>query len=227
MKKYLLQTIILLCATVQVNAQDIFKNTYLGVHVTLFADFILSPESLESLNSPNYYMLNGEYLAPGETLPTQSFLINTISMGAEVRQNLIDFDENTALGVALPLTLGYGEITNNPFRSLAHVKGYGSLQLPLLLAIYKGLGSTYDTDKYSGFSCGLGVQYVKIGLVPERTYGENMYAGKTGFVTPVATLGVHFLTGDNVNELRVKYGFGFTPGAGKTLSLSIHTLLNY
>ncbi len=228
MRKHLVLIVLIVATSFTVNAQRKYPNTFVSAHVMLFADFILTPQSTEYLTTGMPGYLNNEFVNAGEGLITQSFMINTLSLGAEIRHNVLTINDNLALEVSLPLTLGYGEMRSSPFNEkLAYVQGYGSLQLPILFGIHTNCGSTYSDDHETGFSFRLGSQYTKMGLVRDTKSFENIYAGKTSYFTPVATIGVHFWLGSYITELRLKGGMGFSPESGKTLSLSIHTLFNY
>lgn len=189
MIKYFIVGLCLTLATIDAQAQRKFRNTYVGVHVTLFADMILSPQSTETLSGGGPGFINDQYVPAGGSIGAQTFTINTISLGGEIRQNLVEIDDHTALGLALPLTLGYGETRSNPFaEQMVYTKGYGSLQLPLLLAFYKNLGAMYGANQDYGFSCGVGSQYTKVGLVLDKSNPEDRVVGQTSFFTPVVTL---------------------------------------
>lgn len=73
-------------------------------------------------------------------------------MGIEPRFNLKEFNENSALSVSSPISLGIGSSYSAAGDELVvkGAEGFGSVQVPLLLKLYLGNGSTYTTQKNLG-----------------------------------------------------------------------------
>ena len=181
-------------------------------------------------------------------IPFQSMQYNIISLGLEPRYNLKEFDDNTALTLASPVSFGIGVTTPvDPDKlEVNGSSGFGSIQIPIILKLFLGNGSTYNTEKDFGFNIGGGLELNKIGLI--NLSGESDKFNKA-FVMPCVTAGILFMRGDSPLEVNFKYGFGSMTtqdinsqgdplldnnglpyrrtARGQTLKLSFTYLMNY
>lgn len=223
-------------------AQDVKDRFFLAFHSSTYLDLVRSPLFEESIKVGTSVDQKPIY----KDVPVQSFNLNIFSIGLEPRYNLREFDDNSALAISAPFSIGLGQSgpANN---DVLGVSGIGSFQLPLLAKLYIGSGSTYRSEKDYGISIGGGLEVNRIGLL-QMDAGSEDQAKNRAWVIPVATLGVHFWRGYNPMEINLKYGAGNvknyyvdkfgTPlsdngsvaeGAAKSTSfrLSISYLLNY
>ena len=252
MKKYFLAlfSLIFLAAPASAQNDDYNENFFLSFHSTAYFDFIWSPLRIENAPTGNIIIQNGREVPEYRDIPFQSFTYNIFSFGFEPRYNIHRLDENSAIAISAPISIGLGQVSAPPMDvAVGSVEGFGSIQIPLFAKLYVGSGSTYDSEKDFGVSVGFGLEYNKLGLIRIDNVDEPSRAPNRGFVLPVASLGFHFWRGMNPVEVNVKYGEGRTvefthdrygdpiTSAGGLLSkasarsrsirLSVNYLLNY
>ena len=167
-----------------------------------YTDILISPIKF-------HYTATGNTDAQGNptfaSIPFQSMQYNIISLGLEPRYNLKEFDDNTALTLASPVSFGIGVTAPVDDLKVKGSSGFGSLQIPVILKLFLGNGSTYNTEKDFGFNIGGGFELNKIGII--NLSGESDKYNKA-FVMPCVTAGILFMRGDSPLEVNFKYGFG-------------------
>ncbi|MBI1305748.1 MAG: hypothetical protein GC181_03935 [Bacteroidetes bacterium] len=183
---------------------DLQDRFFVAFHSSTYLDFAQSPLRFENVWTGNVDVSGNKIFV---NAPIQSFNINLFSFGLEPRLNLQEFDKNSALAVSSPFSIGLGNSvpTSN---SVIGVEGIGSIQIPILLKMYVGSGSTYTCEKDFGISFGGGLEFNKIGLISMQDQNTSSAASRKGWVMPVATLGIHFWRGYNPVEFNIKYGRG-------------------
>jgi hypothetical protein len=137
-------------------------------------------------------------------VPSQSTQFSSYSFGLEPRYNINKINDDAALAVSIPFSfgIGYANPSNIFVRGLT---GIGSIQIPILVKLYYGNSSTYETEKDFGVSFGGGMEYNQVGLFGGSI--DDKEDGVTGgFLLPVVTLGVHFWRGNSPFEVNLKYG---------------------
>lgn len=223
-------------------------NFFLSFHSTVYFDVIWSKLYVENAPTGNIIIVDGKEVPEYKEIPFQSFTYNIFSFGLEPRYNIKTFDENSALAISSPISLGLGQVTAPPSdNAIGSIEGFGSLQIPLFAKLYVGSGSTYDCEKDYGVSFGFGFEYNKLGLI-RLDGGEPAGPLNKGFVIPAASLGIHFWRGINPVEVNIKYAegaskeyhfdkygdpimssSGLSSGVGKARSfrMSISYILNY
>ena len=147
---------------------DYNDNFFMSFHSTAYFDFIWSPLKLENAPTGNTIIDgNGNEVPEYKEIPFQSYTNNLFSFGVEPRYNIHTIDNNTAVAVSSPISIGLGQVGQSPFIShrVGSVEGFGSIQIPLFLKLYIGSGSTYDCEKDYGVSLGAGFEYNKVGLI--------------------------------------------------------------
>ena len=212
MKKSALIIFALLTGTITSFAQndDYDENFFLSMHSSFYFDYIWTPLTVENAPTGN---VKPDPNDPNNTVPIyaeipfQSFANNLVSFGLEPRYNIRTLDENSAIAISAPISLGIGQVTEPPYSdySVGAINGFGSIQIPIFAKLYIGSGSTYDCEKDFGISMGVGLEYNKVGLI-RFDQSSSDYQGKTGFVLPVASLGFHFWRGYSPVEVNIKYG---------------------
>ncbi|MBO6515801.1 MAG: hypothetical protein JJ975_04545 [Bacteroidia bacterium] len=229
---------------------DYNENFFLSFHSTAYFDFIWSPLRMEYAPTGNIVIVDGQEVQEFREIPYQSFAYNVFSFGLEPRYNVRTLDENTAIAVSSPISIGLGQVGPPPSEvAVGSVEGFGSIQIPLYAKLYVGSGSTYESEKDYGVSLGVGLEYNKLGLIRLDNTSDPATPENKGFVVPVASLGFHFWRGMNPVEINIKYGQGrpteysidrygdpilssnglFTKAIGKSRSIKIGVsyLLNY
>lgn len=188
----------------KVSAQDFMDRYFMAFHSSTYLDFVSSPLRFE----PTWTGIDVEGNEIFVDAPVQTANFNIFSFGVEPRYNVREFDENSALAVTIPLSIGLGQSSPISNKTLG-VSGIGSIQIPLMAKLYIGSGSTYKSEKDFGVSFGGGLEFNKVGLLRMGEATSGATANK-GWILPVASLGVHFWRGYNPMEINIKYGTGNT-----------------
>lgn len=181
------------------------KKFFLAISTSTYTDIIISP--LKYYNGPtgtfDPITSEPEY---GE-IPYQTKEFNIFSMGIEPRFNLKDFNENFSLSISAPISIGIGSSYSAAADELVvkGTEGFGSIQIPLLLKLNLGNGSTYTTQKDFGFSAGAGFEMNKVGIISSSS-SANSY--NKAFVLPCISTGFTFMRGNSPMEINIKYSFG-------------------
>ncbi len=190
---------------------DYNENLFWSFHSTAYFDFIWSPLKIEYAPTGNIVIVDGQEVPEYREIPFQSFTYNIFSFGLEPRYNIKKLDDNSAIAISSPFSIGLGQVSAPPTDvAVGAVEGFGSIQIPLYVKLYVGSGSTYDCEKDYGVSLGFGIEYNKIGLIRLDNAGDPSSPVNKGFVVPVASLGFHFWRGVNPVEVNIKYGEGKT-----------------
>ncbi|MFT7591204.1 MAG: hypothetical protein ACI9UJ_001126 [bacterium] len=248
---------LVLISTLSFGQEDEFNdNFFMSMHSSFYFDYIWTPLKVEYAPTGN--------VSPDPTpddpnnvkidyadIPFQSFTNNLISIGLEPRYNIRTLDENSAIAISSPISIGFGQVTAPPYSdfSVGSIEGFGSIQIPLFAKLYIGSGSTYESEKDFGISFGAGLEFNKVGLI-RLDQSQSAYRGNTAFVIPVASLGFHFWRGYSPVEVNIKYGetqsrtFAFdrngqsihdatngkqtnAEGKGRVIRISMSQILNY
>lgn len=168
-----------------------------------FLDFVNSPVYLQ--NTPVEWDANRNPIR-FEQVPSQILGISYLSVGIEPRYNLKEWNDNTALAVTMPATIGFA-IVGASGNDVAGASGIGNVQIPLLLKMYLGNGSTYRTEKNMGFSMGAGLEYNKLPLLFQSNNSADEVF-RSGWVMPAVSTGLHIWRGNMPMEFNLKFGFG-------------------
>lgn len=234
--------------------EEFNDNFFLSMHSSFYFDYIWTPLKVEYAPTGN---VKPDPADPSKTVPIyaeipfQSFTNNLVSFGLEPRYNIRQIDENSAIAISSPISIGIGQVTSPPYSdfSVGAIEGFGSIQIPLFAKLYVGSGSTYESEKDFGISLGAGIEFNKVGLI-RFDQSQSDYRGQTAFVIPVASLGFHFWRGYSPVEINIKYGeTGYTSfsydrngdsikdatngkltqgqGKGRVIRISMSQILNY
>ncbi|MCB9252681.1 MAG: hypothetical protein H6605_09460 [Flavobacteriales bacterium] len=192
-----------------VRAQEVVKENkefldkfFLSITTSPYMDFMVSPIQFHTTATGNTDIFGNPTYA---RIPFQSVQFNILSLGLEPRYNLKEFDDDAALTLAAPVSFGIGVTGPVDELKVRGSTGFGSVQIPVLLKLFIGNGSTYRTIRNFGFNLGAGAELNKIGLI--NISGESNEFNKA-FILPCVTAGIVFMRGDSPMEINFKYGFG-------------------
>ena len=183
----------------RITLQDRFL---ISLTTSTFTDLLVSPIRFHQTSTGNTDAQGNPIYAD---VPFQSSQYNIVSFGVEPRFNIKEFGDNNALTIAAPVSFGVGVTQAAENRTVRGTEGFGSLQIPFILKICTGYGSTYRALKEFGVNVGAGFEINKIGLI--NTSGSSSNFNKA-FVLPCITAGILFMRGDSPMEVNFKYGFG-------------------
>ena len=205
MKKIFL--LLILSFPIATMAQDEFKDRFfIGFVSSYYIDFISSPMSIVDLSRTIDDGVGGTIQTPDTAVPFQTRFISFISIGVEPRYNLYQFNENAAIAIAAPMTLGFGQAFEQN-EDVEGARGYGNFQLPILLKFYMGTNSTYESTEDFGFSAGAGFEYNKLALIPTDE-NQRILDANRGWIMPTFSVSVHFWRGNSPIEINFKHGRG-------------------
>lgn len=201
--KRIVLTLLIIVSFLGVRAQEEFRDKlFLGVISSYYLDFATSPLSTVNLSRD----LGGGIITPDTAAPYQNVYLGLFSIGLDVRYNIHEFNENFALAVSAPVTIGFGEVRPQ-YDDITGVVGYGSVQVPVLAKFYLGTNATYKSDVDFGVSIGAGYEYNKISLFT-TTSNQKLRDANEGWLMPVFSVGIHFWRGNSPLEVNFKYGRG-------------------
>jgi len=188
-------------------AKKNWKNKfYLGITNTFYIDYVLSPLGTTNFITYDPDPNGGPSVPVNNPAAAQTDYQSVYSFGIEPRYNIIDFEDNLALAISAPITIGLG--TSGPASDeVQGSSGFGNFQMPLLLHIYYGTGSTYYAQDDFGINIGAGFELNKLGLFTIASTEEERNMNKA-WIMPAVTAGVHFYRGSSPMEVNIKYGFG-------------------
>ncbi len=177
---------------------------FMAITTSTYMDYIVSPLKFYTSPTGNTDPAGNPTYA---SVPYQTSELNILSMGLEPRYNIKEFDENSSLSVSAPVAFGIGSSFSAAGDNLVvrGVDGFGSVQIPLLLKLNLGNGSTYKTQKDFGFSFGTGLEMSKIGLI---NLSEASKKYNKAFVLPCFSAGITFMRANSPMEINFKYAFG-------------------
>ena len=184
---------------------DLANKFFIAISTSTYTDIIISPLKYHYGPTGIFDPITQERIY-GD-IPYQTKEFNIFSMGIEPRFNLKEFNENSALSVSSPISLGIGSSYSAAGDELVvkGAEGFGSVQVPLLLKLYLGNGSTYTTQKEFGFIAGAGFEMNKVGIISSSS-SANSY--NKAFVLPCISTGFTFMRGNSPMEINIKYSFG-------------------
>lgn len=203
---------LLLLAGVAAKAQnntpdsDFRDRFFLGVNTSYYLDIVTTPLRITTSPTGNeiYDTATNQFYPEVADLPNQTTYITFFSFGLEPRYNIKEFTENLALAVSAPASVGFG-VAEPANEDVKGVTGYGSFQIPVLVKLYLGSGSTYESNEDFGISAGGGFELNKVALI--NNSGEDPSTAKA-WIMPTVSGGIHFWRGSSPMEVNVKYGFG-------------------
>jgi hypothetical protein len=151
-----------------------------------------------------------------------------------LRYNFYEANENMALSVELDPSLGidYSNV------------GFCSFQLPLMVAIHKGAGSTYKASAEKGMFFAAGMNFMANPLVKSDGSGSSSIKVKNNWISPTVAAGYRYWSAKNrLKEISLRFAMGpkgdaipdITPDGSQITSakaaiyigLSVKTFLNY
>jgi hypothetical protein len=87
--------------------------------------------------------------------------------------------------------------------------GFGGFNLPIMLGLEGGVGSTYNSTSNHGTFLNFGVEINKMPLAVSEESSDPVDEVKTSWVQPVIATGFRFWNKNNkLREINLKYGFG-------------------
>ena len=189
---------------------EVTDRIFVSFNTSTYTDFVTTPVRMVSTVvgvDPNPNDPSGPGIPVSAEVPYQSQGWSLFSIGIEPRFNLYEMSEEAAVAVSVPFSFGMHQVFPKS-NDLGGSESFGGVQIPLLAKLYLGSGSTYDSEKNFGLSLGFGFEFNKLGLITiGQSDGED---GTTGWMMPVASLGIHFWRGTMPAEINLKYGFGGT-----------------
>jgi len=201
-------SLILVGICLMASAQDereskAFKDRFfLGMVSAYYIDFVSSP--LQKLDRS--VDLGGGVITPDTAVPFQTTYLSYVSIGLEPRYNLYEFNEDLAIAVSMPMTVGFGQAFPQN-EDVEGASGFGNVQVPLMLKGYYGTQSTYDSRANFGLSAGIGLEYNKLGLVDLDGRNWIKDANK-GWFMPCASIAFHMWRNNAPIEVNLKIGRG-------------------
>ena len=116
--------------------EDFDDNFFLSMHSSFYFDYIWTPLKVEYAPTGN---VKPDPDNPNSTIPVyaeipfQSFTNNLVSFGLEPRYNIRKLDDNSALAISSPISIGIGQVTAPPYSdfSVGSIEGFGSIQIPV------------------------------------------------------------------------------------------------
>lgn len=183
------------------------ERLFIGFVTSYYIDFVSSPLKIVDLSERLDDGQGGFIQTPDTAVPFQTRYISFISLGFEPRYNIYEFNDEMALGLAMPMTIGFGQAFPHN-QDVAGAKGFGNLQIPLLARLYFGTNSTYNSaSDYLGVSAGAGFEYNKLAII--NTDEDNRIKdANRGWIMPTFSVSVHFWRGSSPLEVNFKYGLG-------------------
>ena len=165
---------------------------------------------VDFISSPLTYF-DVEFTDPGdikriEQGASQTSYLSYYTVGFEPRYNVYEFKKNLSLAVSVPLGIGFGQAYAS-HESVRGGTGIGNIQVPLLLRVYYGAGSTFKSMDDFGLDIGAGLEYNKLGVL-DLGFTEKISGVNEGWLMPAAIVGIHFYRGISPIEVNLKYGFG-------------------
>lgn len=128
-----------------------------------------------------------------------------LSLSAEMKYNIMEFNSDLALSVASSPSVGIMTIDNNTSTS------FGNLRLPLYVQLDFGNLSTFESMKNMGVGIGFGYEYDIYGLIGDS---DPISLG-----TPAARLGVRYFNRNNsAREIALKVGLPATGTVTKDIT---------
>lgn len=198
-------------------AKDRFFTDY--YFTTIFLDYYTSPIILYSIEESSG-LVEYDYQEDG---------ISLFSFGGRFRYNLFDIKDNAAFSVQTDPSFGLGASGSGlsiPFN------------MPCLLSLNFGAGSTYKDDSKIGFMLGAGMEY-NFHLVDLTESMEGNFPSQISWLEPAASIGLRWWNKKyKLKEVNVKYGYkkidkhvdpndpDFFSDA-HTFRITYHTFLNY
>ncbi|MFY0643308.1 MAG: hypothetical protein JXR19_02460 [Bacteroidia bacterium] len=199
--------ILFLFASLGSQAQDKFKDKFfIGFVSSYYIDFVSSPLSLIDVSRMIDDGAGGFIQTTDTAVPFQSRFLSFVSIGVEPRYNLLEFEDNMALALAMPATIGLGQSFEQNDDVLG-ARGFGNFQVPLMLKFYLGTNATYRSTDNFGFSAGAGFELNKVALVSTDDIQAIKDANKA-WIMPVFSASLHFWRGNSPIEINFKYGRG-------------------
>lgn len=179
---------------------------FIGFVTSYYLDFVSSPLKIIDMSRQLPDGSGGFIQTPDTAVPFQTRYISFISLGFEPRLNILEFDKEMALGIAMPITIGFGQAFPHN-QDVAGAKGFGNIQVPILARMYFGTNSTYESTSELGISAGAGFEYNKLAII--NTDGDNRIKdANRGWIMPTFSASVHFWRGSSPLEVNFKYGVG-------------------
>jgi len=177
---------------------------FMAISTSTYMDLIVSPLKYHYGATGNTDTLGNPTFS---SIPYQTQQFNIVSIGMEPRYNLKEFDENSSLSISAPISFGIGNSMSAAGKDLIvrGINGFGSVQIPLLLKLNIGNGSTYKTEKNLGFSVGAGLEMNKLGII---NLTDNAKEYNKAFILPSFSTGFTFMRGGSPMEVNFKYAFG-------------------
>ncbi len=160
--------------------------------------------SSQSVNAQKFFIGYGlsiytdfAFLSPTEDLgfeSSNSFGVSILSLSAEMKYNLHEFNSETALSIAASPRIGAMQF--NDF------EGFGNFSIPVYAQMDFGNLSTFDSKKDVGFGIGVGYQYDAFNLFS----GEGFSVGSLALRGGVR----YFNRNNKAREVAIKYALPAT-----------------
>jgi hypothetical protein len=190
-----------------ISQKDLKDRFYLSLTNSYFVDFINSPLETGYRIFSDIASDDVTTITRRDPIAVKSGYQSFLSIGIEPRLNLKEIKDNLAIAISAPVALGFGNAF--PVNNARGSTGFGHVQVPILVKLYSGAGSTFDADDDFGISLGGGLELNKIGLFDFQNQGQGSEeVPNNAWVMPAVSLGVHFYRGYNPMEVNLKYGFG-------------------
>jgi len=177
------------------NAQSKTGRYLVGVGVSYFADFQMSP----------YYAIPANNSNPVSTSAEREYSVSVFSMSMANNIKIVNLGTENSISALVSPTFRLSVGLNSALGYSSNAgSGFGSAAMPMFLTFNHGLLSTMETNKDMGFSFGLGA-------VPATTsflkLSDRASIGTRVFWTPAVRLGMRYWSGEKVNDLSLTVGY--------------------
>lgn len=187
--------------------QDLKNRFFLGLASSQFIDYTTSPLLIVKEQTgfdPNPLDPN-DPIPRYEDIPYQTSSWSMLSIGLEPRFNVYEINDDLAVALSLPLSIGIGQ-SGASNDDVSGASGFGSFQGDFMTKVYFGNGATYSSESDFGVSIGGGLEFNKLALINQGNFEQKEF--NKGWVMPVVSGSVHFWRGASPLEVNLKYGFG-------------------
>ncbi len=120
--------------------------------------------------------------------------ISLLSISAEMKYNIHEFNSETALSIAASPRIG--------MMTFGDFEGFGNFSIPIYAQIDFGNLSTYDSKKNSGFGLGVGYQFDRYNLFGGEGFSAGSLALRGGYR--------YFNRNNKAREIAIKYALPTT-----------------
>jgi hypothetical protein len=175
--------------------KKLFSNIFGGA----IANFGQSPNALQYGYKKIYDPISGSEKSVKilNDATAKASYFNYLYVGVNERYIIKKTNDDQSICIELSPSLGFG----------LGADGAGNLEIPFSISFNKGNIATYTTKKEIGYGVGLGLQYLKLGLIATDPNDSKQYTSQ--YFEPILVVTYRALTeNDNAREWSLKIGYG-------------------